>query len=38
MMNKQDTLVLIGILAGASMAISMMVMLASGIFDNPFLD
>jgi len=36
-MDKQDALVLIGILAGASMAISMMVMLASGIIDNPFL-
>jgi len=38
MMNKKDALVLIGILAGASMAISMMAMLANGVFDNPFLD
>jgi len=37
-MDKKDALVLIGILTGASIAVSMMAMLAIGVIDNPFLD
>jgi len=36
-MDKKDVLVLIGIFTGTGTAISMMVMLALGIIDNPFI-
>ena len=36
-MDKRDGLVLIGILAGAGIAVALMVFVANGIIGNPFL-
>jgi hypothetical protein len=36
-MDKRDAGVLIGIIAGTSTAVSMVVLLANGIIENPFI-